>query len=130
MIEAKPAKGMPYAVKPIADFGVDGFGFCAIHNDLIVSSCFCDVMSQPACEIGVETHPDHRRRGLAAIVTAATVEYALSVGFTDIWWICDVHNLGSIGTAVKNGFTEQFQSNSYFFILDETEHRRQASEYN
>ncbi|NJN53269.1 MAG: GNAT family N-acetyltransferase [Anaerolineae bacterium] len=128
-IQAQPANGMPYAIKPFAEFGQDGFGFCAIYNGRIVSSCFCDVISKPGCEIGVETHPDHRRRGLATIVTAATVGYALEAGFTDIWWICDVHNTGSIGTAVKTGFTEQFQTESTFFILDEAEHRRQTNEH-
>ena len=129
-VAAQPTNKMPFAIKPFSQFGVDGFGFCMIQNGRIVCSSFCDVTSKTACEIGVETDPDHRRRGLATIATAATVEYALSVGFTDIWWICDVNNLGSIKTAVKNGFVEQFQSNSYFFILDETEHKRQTNEPN
>jgi len=70
-------------------------------------------------------HPDPRHIGLAAVTTAATVEHALAAGLTDIWWICDVNNVGSVKTAVNLGFTEQFQNNSFFFILDEVEHRRQ-----
>lgn len=128
-VKAQPGKEMPFAIKPFVAFGVDGFGFCALHNGRIVSSCFCDLISKPSCEIGVETDPNHRRQNLATITTAATVAYALDNGFTNIWWICDVNNMGSIKTAVKNGFKEQFQTNSYFFILDEAEHRRQVNEH-
>jgi hypothetical protein len=37
-----------------------------------------DVTVGDACEIGIETVPSHRHRGLAAAVTAATVEHYAS----------------------------------------------------
>ena len=129
IISRYPANRIQFNVKQFDDFGIGDFGFCVTWNGRIVCMCSSDVISQNACEIGIETHPDHRRHGLATATTAATVEYALSLGFKEIWWICAADNAGSIGTAVKNGFIEQFQSDSYFFILDEAEHRRQTNEH-
>lgn len=117
-----------FEVKQFADFGPADFGFCALWNGRIVCMCSSDVVSGQACEIGIETHPEHRRKGLATVTTAATVEYALSAGLSDIRWICEVENIGSVKTAVNVGFTEQFQTTGYFFILDEAEHRRQTSQ--
>lgn len=117
-----------FNVKQFADFGATDFGFCAVWNGRIVCMCGSDVVSGQACEIGIETLPEHRRKGLATVTTAATVEYALAAGLSDIRWICEVGNKGSVKTAVNVGFTEQFQSHSYFFILDEAEHRKQANQ--
>jgi RimJ/RimL family protein N-acetyltransferase len=85
------------------------------------------VISGDACEIGIETDPEHRRRELAAITAVATVEYAQSRGFQHIWWICNAHNPGSIRTAEKVGFEKQFESKGYGFIVEATEHKRQAA---
>lgn len=117
-----------FNVKQFADFGAADFGFCAMWNGRIVCMCSTDVVSGQACEIGIETHREHRRKGLATVTTAATVENALAAGLTDIWWICDVHNVGSVKTAVNVGFVSQFETDSYFFILDEAEHKRQTNQ--
>lgn len=124
LIATQPTDAHEFEVKPLADFGERDFGFCALWDGHVVCLCSTDVISGAACEIGIETHPDHRRKGLGAIVTAATVEYALAQGLRDVWWICAADNLASIGTAEKVGFTRQFESRGYFFILDEAEHKR------
>ena len=80
--------------------------------------------------IGVETHLNHRHKGLATATTTATIAYALRYGLQDIWWICSAHNAASVATAEKVGFTKQFETDSYFFILDEIEHQRQVSDEN
>lgn len=129
VIANQPADGYEFEVKPLADFGERDFGFCALwegETALARTVCVCstDVISGAACEIGIETHPDHRRKGLGVIIAAATVEYALAQGFRDIWWICAADNRASIRTAEKVGFTKQFESLGYFFILDEAEHHK------
>lgn len=129
MIANQPADGYEFEVKPLADFGKRDFGFCALWDGeaapgRVVCLCSTDVISGAACEIGIETHPDHMRKGLATVVAAATVEYALAHDFRDIWWICAADNPASIRTAEKVGFEKQFESKGYFFILDEVEHHR------
>lgn len=124
VITNQPADAYLFEVKPLAAFGERDFGFCALWRGRVVCVCSTDVISGAACEIGIETHPDHRRRGLAAIVTAAAIDHALTRGFQDIWWICAADNLASIRTAEKVGFEKQFESKGYFFILDEAEHHR------
>lgn len=138
VITNQPADAYQFEVKPLADFGERDFGFCALWDGerrgghaaasgRIVCTCSTDVISGTACEIGIETHPDHYRKGLATVVAAATIEYALPQGFRDIWWVCAAGNPGSIHTAKKVGFAKQFESKGYFFILDEIEHKRQAT---
>ncbi len=124
IIANQPTDAYEFEVKPLADFGARDFGFCALWGGHVVCLCSTDVISGAACEIGIETHPDHYRKGLATVVAAATVEYALAHGFQDIWWICAADNPASICTAEKVGFEKQFESKGYFFILDEEEHNR------
>jgi RimJ/RimL family protein N-acetyltransferase len=132
-IANQPTAAYEFEVKPLADFGERDFGFCAVQDgeaasERLVCVCSTDVISGAASEIGIETHPDHTRQGLATVVAAATVEYALAHGFRDIWWICSADNPASYRTAEKVGFAKQFESNSYFFILDKEEHTRQVTD--
>jgi hypothetical protein len=54
---------------------------------------------------------------LAAITAAATVEYALSHGFSMVGWQCLEDNLGSIGTAEKVGFERERDYRMYDVVL-------------
>ena len=91
-----------------------GFGFCLLHDDNIVSWCIGDCASGDRCEVGIHTLPDYRRRGLAAIVTAATVADCFERGFKNIGWHCIAGNIGSWKTAEKVGFIKE---NEYVFHL-------------
>lgn len=86
------------------NFARDGFGFCLIHHDTIVSHCIADCVSGSACELGITTHRDYRRRGLGALTTAATVEYCLDHHLSTIGWHCWANNRGSQRVAEKVGF--------------------------
>jgi RimJ/RimL family protein N-acetyltransferase len=97
----------------------DGFGFATVSGDEIVSWSLTDCVSGDQCEIGIHTAPAHRRRGLATITAAATVDHALSHGFTQVGWHCPEDNLGSIGTAEKVGFQRERDYSAYFAYLDE-----------
>lgn len=88
------------------DFLEHGFGFCIICGDTIASWCLADCAYHTQCEIGIETDSRYRRRGLATLVVAATVDYALSIGFDQIGWHCLRSNAGSIGVAQKVGFAK------------------------
>lgn len=81
-----------------------GFAFCLVHHGEIVGHCSADNASGRMCEVGVHTAQDYRRQGLATVVVAAAVEWALMHGFKQVGWHCLRHNLASAATARKVGF--------------------------
>jgi GNAT superfamily N-acetyltransferase len=83
-----------------------GFGFCLLHGDVVASWCTSDAVSGNRCEIGIHTDRRYRRRGLATITVAATVDHCLSHGLTEIGWHCWSQNLPSAAVAEKVGFEE------------------------
>lgn len=82
-----------------------GFGFALFDGGEPVSWSLADCAVDARCEIGIHTHPAYRRRGLATIVVAATVAYALAAGYHEVGWHCSEDNQGSQGVAEKVGFT-------------------------
>jgi RimJ/RimL family protein N-acetyltransferase len=95
-----------------------GVGCCLLHQDVIVSECLADCAGGKRCEIGISTEPRYRRRGLAALCVAATVERCLAHGLTEIGWHCANNNLGSVKTAQKVGFRKQFDYPIFEVIPD------------
>jgi len=81
-----------------------GFGVCLMHGPDAVSWCMSDCVSGHRCEIGIHTDPHYRRRGMASLTVAATVEFCLSNGLTDIGWHCWSTNTASASTAERAGF--------------------------
>ncbi len=94
-----------------AAFLAKGFGFVTLYTQAdgaqVVSWSLADCRSGDACEIGIRTAEEYRRRGLATITAAAAVEYALSNGFSQVGWQCSEDNPGSFGTAEKVGFERE-----------------------
>jgi RimJ/RimL family protein N-acetyltransferase len=89
--------------------GVDGFlargfGAAAVHGETVVSWSLADCIVAGRAEIGIETAPEHRRRGLATQVTAAAVAIAFDRGLTEVGWHCNDDNTGSYRTAEAAGF--------------------------
>jgi len=78
------------------DFFARGFGFVTETLDAhkVVSWSLCDCISDNACEIGIHTHADYRRQGLAALTSAAAVDYALAQGLSSVGWHCNTDNIG------------------------------------
>ena len=89
------------------DFFASGFGFVteALDTHKVVSWSLSDCIGDHACEIGIHTHPDYRRQGLAALTSAAAVDYALAQGLSMVGWHCNTDNIGSQHTALQVGFT-------------------------
>lgn len=89
------------------NFLTHGFGSvtAALNTNQIVSWSICDCIADNTCEIGIRTHPEYRQRGLAALTTAATVDYALTHGFSTVGWHCNADNIASQRTALQSGFT-------------------------
>jgi RimJ/RimL family protein N-acetyltransferase len=94
-----------------------GFGFCMIEGDTVASCCFADCVVGNQCEMGIATDMKYRRRGLATVVVAATVEYCLANGLTQIGWHCLQSNVGSRSVAEKVGFAVDQEYDAYSSVL-------------
>ena len=86
-----------------ACFAKHGFGFAALLDDRILCWCTAEYVSKYKCGIGIETVPDHQRRGIATATTAHFVQYCLKRSITP-YWECDSENLASKSVAEKVGF--------------------------
>lgn len=95
-----------------------GFGWVSMTGDEVVSWSLSDCVTGDRCEIGIHTAPAHRRRGLATITAAATVEHALDTGFSEVGWHCPEDNVGSIGTAEKVGFERERNYSAYYVFFE------------
>ncbi|MCC6804789.1 MAG: GNAT family N-acetyltransferase [Anaerolineae bacterium] len=110
------------------DFFARGFGFVTETLDIhkVVSWSLCDCIGDHACEIGIHTHPDYRRQGLAALTSAAAVDYALAQGLSMVGWHCSTDNIGSQYTALRVGFTLERDYVSFAAFRREAVHWSEA----
>jgi GNAT superfamily N-acetyltransferase len=112
----------------ITVFMQKGFGFCMLHGKKIVSWSVVDCVSGNACEIGIHTREDYRRKGLATLATAATIEYCLSQGFRTVGWHCDEYNLPSMKVAEKVGFTLERKYIQHYACHNEAHHLEETAQ--
>jgi RimJ/RimL family protein N-acetyltransferase len=95
-----------------------GFGVCLRGSDLLVTWCLSEYDLGERCEVGIATHPDHRRRGLATATGRAFVERAVAGGVTRIGWHCWADNQGSRSTALRIGCDEVRTYPSFLAFFD------------
>ncbi|WP_242942304.1 GNAT family N-acetyltransferase [Hathewaya proteolytica] len=86
------------------DFLKNGFGFCIVNGNDIVSWCISDYVMGNKCEIGIETDEGYRKNGFATIVVSVCIKYCMENNIDHIWWHCFESNIGSQKTAEKVGF--------------------------
>lgn len=98
------------------DFVEKGFGFCLLREGAVASWCLSVYVHDPDYELGLAAHPDHRRRGYATLVAAASVGYCQARSCTPHWHCWD-DNLPSIAIAEKVGFTDPVRYPVYRFKL-------------
>lgn len=110
-----------------AAFLEHAFGFATVHDNRAVSWSLVDCTHGARCEIGIQTEPDYRRRGLATVTVAATVDHALSHGYTEIGWQCNDDNAGSFGTAEKVGFRHVHNYTHYDCMATEALYRAEIA---
>jgi RimJ/RimL family protein N-acetyltransferase len=97
----------------LATFETNGFGFAAVHESQIVSRSYTDCVCGDRCEIGIETNPHHRLKGLGAHVASRTANEAFRRGFKRVGWMSWANNAGSIAVSKKAGFSEVCQYDVY-----------------
>lgn len=90
-----------------AAFAEHGFGTVAVDvaSGTLLSVCAAFGRSATEANLGVGTHPDHRRRGLATLCCRAAIEQTLDLGLSPTW-DCDEANPPSAALARSLGFTE------------------------
>lgn len=88
-------------------FSQHGFGTAAVDTATgrLVSVCVALGRSSTEANLGVGTHPAHRRRGLASLCCRAAIVQALALGLTPTW-DCDEANPPSAALASSLGFRE------------------------
>lgn len=85
-------------------FAKDGLGFVALLNGEIVGGASSYIRYNNGIEIQVETHPDHRRMGVATACSARLILECLSRGLYPSW---DAANRTSVHLAEKLGYREK-----------------------
>lgn len=84
-----------------AEFSRLALGYVAVADDKILSGAACYCTYSGGIEIEIDTHPDHRRKGLAYGCGAALILECLNRGLYPSW---DAANLGSVALAQKLGY--------------------------
>ena len=111
----------------VESFCSKGISFCVAHGDEVVSCCRCNCVTGDQVEVGIFTAPAHRRRGLATVAVAATVECCLDSGFRTVGWHCIHDNVASWKTAEKVGFEREREYPAYFYIFELPDHLSQLA---
>ncbi|MGD2041285.1 MAG: GNAT family N-acetyltransferase [Anaerolineae bacterium] len=106
-----------------------GISFVVLRECEVVAWCTPDCVAGDRIDVGVITHPAHRRQGLAAVVVAATVEECLIQGFHAVGWHCNVGNIGSWKTAEKVGFERSGEYAYYYYVYDPIDHLAELGWY-
>ena len=82
-----------------------GLGYVAVDGEKIAAVAFSGAVSSEEIDIGVETDPDYRNRGLAASVAAKMCGAIIALGKKPVWGR-SAQNIASGKTAEKVGFIE------------------------
>jgi GNAT superfamily N-acetyltransferase len=102
------------------------FGFAAVHENQIVSWATVDFITANSADLGFETLPEFRRRGLGSMVAAAALECGLELGI-EIHWTCAEDNIESQRIAENLGLDRGRDYTMYLFMLDLHNHMAQLA---
>ncbi len=84
-------------------FYAHGFGVAAQLDGALIGWCTAEYVSQTQCGIGITTHPDYERQGVATALTAHFVTMCRQRGLAP-HWECARRNTASMRVAAKAGF--------------------------
>jgi GNAT superfamily N-acetyltransferase len=86
-----------------AQWRSSGGGFAALVDGEPAAIAFCSYRHGDALEIGIETVPQHRGKGLARRAASALIDDCLARGLTPVW-ACRRENVPSYELALRLGF--------------------------
>jgi len=92
------------------DFYNKGYGYAAIEGFEIIGVCYSSFVTKEKHAIGVETLPQHHKRGVGTSLAALVAKDIAQNGF-DSYWDCSLSNEASKKIALRLGFqqTHQYQ---------------------
>ena len=98
--------------KSAADFVQHGVGFCALHQDVIVSMCYTAFAWHGHHDIDILTAEGHRRKGLGTVAACAFIDHCLNHDLVPNW-DCWTNNQPSVVLAEKLGFEARVEVPTY-----------------
>jgi RimJ/RimL family protein N-acetyltransferase len=110
----------------IKDDVFQDYGYLVIHENQAVAWATVDFVAAGKGDLGFETLPECRKRGLGSAVAAAALEHGISQGL-EIHWTCAEDNLGSQRSAEKLGLQRERDYVMYLFALDIHTHMAQVA---
>ncbi|MGY4794684.1 GNAT family N-acetyltransferase [Lysinibacillus fusiformis] len=87
-----------------SNFLQNGFGFCLVHKEQIISEAVSIFKSNEYAEIDIMTDSNFRGQGLASSIAETFIDHCLANQLTPCW-DCDISNTASIHLGTKLGFT-------------------------
>jgi GNAT superfamily N-acetyltransferase len=97
------------------EFEKKGIAFAICQDGRPLCVAFSAWVFDDALEIGIETHPEARRRGLAILACSALIRYALSRGLEPVW-SAHSENKASQILAARLGFREKLRVPYYRLV--------------
>ena len=97
------------------EFEKNGIAFAICEAGRPICVAFSAWVVGDALEVGIETHPEARRRGLAILACAALIGYALSKGLEPVWSAYS-ENKASQTLAARLGFKEKLRVPYYRLV--------------
>lgn len=111
-----PGSVVPSHFWPDADaFLTHGGGVVLSRGDEIGAMAFGSYRGADRLELGIETAPQWRRRGLAAAAAAAMIRVTLDAGLEPVW-SCREDNVGSYRLACALGFVPTSRTPYYHLV--------------
>ncbi len=93
------------------DYINKGVGYCILHNGQVVCGASSYSVYDDGIEIEIDTHPDHRRKGLATVASSALILDCLDRGKYPNW---DAANMDSVNLAQKLGYVLEEPYDTYY----------------
>lgn len=93
------------------DYIIKGVGYCILYNGQVVCGASSYSVHDDGIEIEVDTHPDHRRKGLATVASSALILDCLDRGKYPNW---DAANIDSVNLAQKLGYVLEGSYDTYY----------------
>jgi GNAT superfamily N-acetyltransferase len=111
-VDKRRAMHIPTFFGSSEDFYKMGIAFCIKYENTVVSMASTFTPFTDMFEIQVDTlDSEHRRKGLATVVSAALIAHALENGIVPHW---DAANEASIHLALKLGYTDPIHWEGYY----------------
>lgn len=85
------------------EFVKNGVGFSLLYEGKLATTAFSAYIFEGVLELGMETFPEYRGKGLAQWACAALIDYCLERNYEPVW-SCRLENTASFNLAQKLGF--------------------------